>query len=318
MPAASVYSILLKKENAHDDPIYTCAWVKTSATGDSKNNEKEFIVTGGLDGLLKIWSFYNNKLELVHTLAGHSMAIVSIAVSPDGYTIASSSLDSTIIIWDLTSGKKVHEVQTGATDTWKVAFSPNGVQIASGGHTGKIVIYGVEKGRPDKVMDTRGKFTMSVAWSADGKYIASGAMDGAVCIMDVAQGKLLHTIEAHTQSVRNVAFSPNSRLLATASNDGNVKIFDVASGNLQNTLPHKTWALCANWSCEGLRIATATADGYVRVAQLDGLKVLNEFKEHTDTVWSLQFNATGDKLVSVSKDKCINIYECPLPPKNKK
>ncbi|XP_059054534.1 potassium/sodium hyperpolarization-activated cyclic nucleotide-gated channel 3-like [Achroia grisella] len=50
--------------------------------------------------------------------------------------------------------------------------------------------------------------------------------------------------------------------------------------------------------------STGAADGRVRVAQLDGLKVLNEFHEHTDTVWCLQFNASGDKLVSVSKDKC--------------
>ncbi|XP_059061550.1 superkiller complex protein 8-like [Achroia grisella] len=317
MPTTSMYSILLKKENAHDDPIYTCAWVKTNTTGNPNDIAKDFIVTGGLDGLVKIWLFNNNKLNLVHNLVGHSMAVVSVAVSPDGYTIASSSLDSSIIIWDLVSGNKVYEVQTGATETWKVTFSPSGTQIASGGHTGKIIIYSVEKGKPDKILDTRGKFALSVAWSADGKYIASGAMDGTVSIMDVAQGKLLHTIEAHTQSVRSVAFSPNSQLLTTASNDGNVKIYNVASANPQSKLLHNTWALCANISSDGTRVATAAADGRVRVAQLDGLKVLNEFHEHTDTVWCLQFNASGDKLVSVSKDKCINIYECPLPPKKR-
>ncbi|KAF9410773.1 hypothetical protein HW555_010255 [Spodoptera exigua] len=30
------YSILLKKENAHDDPIYCCTWAKINTSGDSE------------------------------------------------------------------------------------------------------------------------------------------------------------------------------------------------------------------------------------------------------------------------------------------
>lgn len=30
------YSLLLKKENAHDDPIYACSWTNFNSSGDSK------------------------------------------------------------------------------------------------------------------------------------------------------------------------------------------------------------------------------------------------------------------------------------------
>lgn len=43
-------------------------------------------MTGGLDNLVKVWTLQNNKLELVHTLVGHCMAVVSVTVSPDGYS----------------------------------------------------------------------------------------------------------------------------------------------------------------------------------------------------------------------------------------
>lgn len=78
--------------------------------------------------------------------------------------IVSSSLDSSLIFWDLTSGRKMVEIPTGTTDVWKVAFSPNGEKIATGGHTGKVHIYEIQNGDIDKMLDTRGKFILSVAW----------------------------------------------------------------------------------------------------------------------------------------------------------
>ncbi|CAG9791007.1 unnamed protein product [Diatraea saccharalis] len=275
-------SILFKKENAHDEPIYCCAWTRTCITNDPKGPSKEFILTGALDGLVKVWMFENNKLELVHTLVGHCMAVVSIAVSPDGHSIASTSLDSTLIVWDLLSGNKVHEVETSVTDVWKVTFSPDGSQVATGSHTGKVVVYDIRN----------------------------------VCIFDVVQGKLLHTIEAHRQTVRSIAFSPDSKFLLTASDDGTVKIYDVASANPCGAVEHKSWAVCAVFSPDGSRVATSTSDGSVRIVSLDGLKVLNTFREHVDTVWGVHFNAKGNRLLSVAKDKSLIMYECPIPPKS--
>ncbi|XP_026741362.1 WD repeat-containing protein 61 isoform X2 [Trichoplusia ni] len=314
MPANTIYSLITKKENAHEDPIYCCAWARINTVGDSINAAKDFIVTGGLDCLVKVWVLGNNKLELVHTLEGHSMAVVSVAVSPTAPIIVSSSLDSSLIFWDLTSGRKMVEIPTGTTDVWKVAFSPNGEKIATGGHTGKVHIYEIQNGDIDKMLDTRGKFILSVAWSRNGRYIATGADNGVVCILDVMQGKLVHSFEAHTQSVRSVDFSPCNTKLATASNDGFVKVYDVASAGLQFSLDHKCWALGVCFTAEGTRVATAAADGSVRVAAVDKLAVLATFEEHTDIVWGVSFCSTSKKLVSVSKDKSINIYECPPMP----
>ncbi|XP_068622650.1 superkiller complex protein 8-like isoform X2 [Battus philenor] len=310
MPAAAVFSLIIKKENAHDDPIYSCEWAHTNISGEPKGHTTNFLITGGLDGLVKVWCLENNRLELFKTLSGHSMAVVSVAVSPDGHTIASTSLDSTLVIWDLTSGNKVHEIQNDATDIWKVAFSPDGQQIVSGSHSGRIIIFGIEKGNVDRVLDTRGKFS-----SSDGKYICSGAVDGTVCIFDVSQGKLIHTTEAHTQTVRSVAFSKNSQLFVTASNDGFVNVYNSASANLINKIKLKSWVLHACFSKDGSRISAATADGSVYVILLKDMKILKHFQEHSNMVWDVKFSPSNKKLLSVSKDKCINVYECPIPPK---
>lgn len=83
----------------------------------------------------------------------------------------SVSLDSNLILWDTSSGKRITEMPIGESDVWKVVFSPDGKQMASGGHTGKIFIYGVNDGAVNRVLDTRGKFILSVDWVSTGLWL---------------------------------------------------------------------------------------------------------------------------------------------------
>ena len=39
---------------------------------------------------------------------------------------------------------------------------------------------------------------------------------------------------------------------------------------------------------------------------------VHTFKEHSDQVWAVKFNTIGDKLLSVSDDKTINVYSIPI------
>lgn len=315
MPANILYSIISKKENAHDYTIYCCDWIKSSSSGNSANAAKDYIVTGSLDSLVKVWTLQNNKLELLHTLEGHTMGVVSVAISPKTLSIVSASLDSHLILWDLISSKKITEIPIGESDTWKVVFSPDGDQIATGGNTGEVYVYGVQDGEIYNMLDTRGTFILSIDWSPNGKYIATGSVEGFVCIIDVQQGKVMHTIEAHSEAIRGIAFSPSSNLLATASNDGFVKMYVVDSAEFKCKLEHKSWAVSVCFTKDGTRVATGAADGSVRVALSQNLTLLNTFNEHDDTVWGVRFDSSNRRLMSVSKDKSINLYECPPPPK---
>ena len=47
------------------------------------------------------------KLDLMHSLEGHSLGVISVDVNHNGTLAASSSLDSTIRLWQLHEGKQV-------------------------------------------------------------------------------------------------------------------------------------------------------------------------------------------------------------------
>lgn len=78
--------------------------------------------------------------------------------------LASSSQDSSLILWDIISGEKLKTMETGTTDVWTLDFSPDGKHVISGSNAGKILIFSVESGKQEQTLDTRGKFTLSVAY----------------------------------------------------------------------------------------------------------------------------------------------------------
>lgn len=90
-----------KEESAHNDGIWSCAIGKCEESKNVEDAEDDghmigdiakkstestdFIVTGGLDDLVKVWDIKeDNTLKLRHQLKGHALGVVSVAVSSDG------------------------------------------------------------------------------------------------------------------------------------------------------------------------------------------------------------------------------------------
>ena len=68
------------------------------------------------------------------------------AISGDGRRVASSSLDSVIIVWDTMSGAKVATMETGPVDAWSVIFTHDDKYIVSGSHTGNVNMFNIDTG----------------------------------------------------------------------------------------------------------------------------------------------------------------------------
>ncbi|NJL17513.1 MAG: hypothetical protein HC938_10225 [Nitrospira sp.] len=89
--------------------------------------------SGGDDKTIRIWDVLNQRNRL--TLVGHMNSIYRVIWSPDGKTIAASNEDSTISLWDVTTGQPQDVPLTGHTDAvYTIAWSPDGTTLASGGN----------------------------------------------------------------------------------------------------------------------------------------------------------------------------------------
>jgi hypothetical protein len=89
-------------------------------------------------------------------LTGHTNDVDAVAFAPDGRTLATGSMDGTVRLWDLPSGKEIgrlgEEVPRFAGRGWvlAVAFSPDGRALVSGGLDRKAFVWDVSRitGRP--------------------------------------------------------------------------------------------------------------------------------------------------------------------------
>jgi WD40 repeat protein len=58
--------------------------------------------------------------------------VFALAFAPDGMTLASGSLDTTVRLWDPVTGREVATLRGHTSRIIRLAFSPDGKTLASG------------------------------------------------------------------------------------------------------------------------------------------------------------------------------------------
>ena len=99
---------------------------------------------------------------------GHESNVTSVAFSADGKRVLSGTLDMTLRLWDMGTGKELRRFEDYAGRVWSVAFSPDGKRALSGSCDGSIRIWDVETG----------KELRQVRWSPKGTRLPCGLQPG--------------------------------------------------------------------------------------------------------------------------------------------
>ena len=96
------------------------------------------IASGSDDKTIRLW--HVDTGELLLTFPKQSNSVNSIALSPDGQTIASGTFGK-IYMSDLATGKHIATL-TGHTERVRsLAFSPDGKMLVSGGNEGTVMLW---------------------------------------------------------------------------------------------------------------------------------------------------------------------------------
>jgi WD40 repeat protein/transcriptional regulator with XRE-family HTH domain len=168
-----------------DTPFWGLAW---SPDGTR-------LVGGGDDGHVYMWDAADGRLLL--QLAGHQGAVMSIAFSPDGTRLATSSGlgdSGQLLVWDASSGARVRDVGGHPAVATAVTWSPSGEQLVSGGSDGRLRWWQLQSGECMRMREAHLGTVQALKVSPDGSTLASCGDDGAIRLWDLQSGELLRTL----------------------------------------------------------------------------------------------------------------------------
>jgi WD40 repeat protein len=191
--------------------------------------------------------------------------VLALAFSPDGKTLAFSRTDSTVLLWDVSSGNVCHTFREHTRNVYALAWSPDGKTVASAGEDATVQLWDAATEKPLHSLAGHTGTVNALAWSPDGKAVASASHDATVRLWDAASGKPQEAPLKHPQAVHVVAWSPDGRTLATGSADFVVRLWDAATGELRATLAAHTravWSL--TWSPDSKTLFSSGDDQVMR------------------------------------------------------
>ncbi|QLE56224.1 trypsin-like peptidase domain-containing protein [Nostoc sp. TCL26-01] len=251
----------------------------------------------------------SGNFVLAKTLKGHSNWVKSVAISPDGRTLASGSYDNTIKIWNIATGEEIRTLNGHSYDVWSVAISPDGRTLASGSNDRTIKIWNIATGEEIRTLKGHSDWVWSVAISLDGRTLASGSRDETIKIWNIATGQEIRTLKGVFSWVRSVAISPDGRTLASGSDDRTIKIWNIATGQEIRTLnSHSGSVYSVAISPDGRTLASGSSDKTIKIWNIATGQEIRTLNGHSNWVNSVAFSPDGRTLASGSNDKTIKIW----------
>jgi hypothetical protein len=222
----------------------------------------EFILVNTLTGHLK------NTVKSVAIL-GRSSSVLSVAISPDGQTLASGAADETIKVWKLYSGALLHTITGHSSSVRSVAINPDGQMLVSGNDDKTIKVWNLHSGELLHTLTGHSGLVYSVnsvAISPDGQTLVSGGHDKTIKVWNLQNRELLRTLTGHSSSVRSVAISPDGQMLVSGSDDKTIKVWNLHGVELRRTLTgHANYVTSVAISPDGQMLVSGSDDKTIKV-----------------------------------------------------
>lgn len=173
-----------------------------------------------------VWDI--NNVTQAFALRGHTGTVTAVAFSPDGLTIASSSLDGSVRLWDTANGAQTARIDAGVPAT-SLAYSPDGATLAVGYQDGATLALSLVGGlSAGPVVPTHSAPVTVIAFSPNGSVLLSGATDGSLALR--AGDRLLTPepptllLNVHSAGVTGVGFSPDGSIIVSLGQDNTARL----------------------------------------------------------------------------------------------
>ena len=288
----------------------------------SADSSGYWLATGAKDNTARIWRIDqgSNSYEHWATFTGHAESIGAIALpqvvpsnsKPSNQpslerppsVLLTGSNDRTIKRWMIpenagSGAKALYTRKAHEKDINAIAISPFSQHFASASQDRTIKIWSTEEGETQSILRGHKRGVWSVAFvprdagpvsdeegmaaSSSRGLLISGSGDKTVKLWSLHDFSCVRTFEGHTNNALKVLWLP-----AAVSPRG------------EDDIPQRK---------QEARIASAGADGLVKIWSPYSGECLATLDNHTDRIWALAYNAASRTLVSGGGDSIVTFWQ---------
>ncbi|CAI7886202.1 unnamed protein product [Closterium sp. NIES-53] len=241
--------------------------------------DKRFLAAAG-NPQIRLFQIDSNQPQPVMSYDGHTNNVTAVGFQCDGRWMYSGSEDGTVKIWDLRAPPLYQRDYESRAAVNTVVLHPNQTELISGDQNGNIRVWDLTANACScELVPEVDTAIRSVAVMWDGSMVVAANNKGTCFVWRLTSGSQtaasfepLHKLQAHNSYVLKCLLSPE-------------------------------------FSDPNRYLATASADGTVKIWNADGFTLEKTLTGHARWVWDCVFSIDGAYLVSASSDGTSRLWE---------
>ena len=288
---------------------------------------------------IRLWDRESKEDRAI--LYGHQDIVNSTSFSLDGTQLVTASNDFTARVWNVSSeGKEQSKEPKIITNSIvfnghkgpvnDAVFSPKKDLVLTGSEDGLTIIWDVKKQKPLYRLYEQKEPVKKVRFNSDGSLAMALNSRFNVSIWEVGSGELKRILTNSNHQVIDVEFSPvDPKKLAAAFSDGSIRIYDLEDkgsivnfgselGEVGKFSRHSLEVTSISYNQDGSKLASVSRDLSAKIWDANTGEILSTLvvlskkeknKKKGQRFVSIDFNASGTKVLTGSTDKIVRLWE---------
>jgi len=257
------------------------------------SNDSRYLISygGSLDqGNVEVFDAETGDL-IWENFQAHFRIIIDASISPDSKLLATPSIDQTVRIWDLESGKQIIQPLQHDGGPWHSVFSPDMMKLVTTTDHNDIRVWDLNNGKLLNSPTNIGSDPGVVSFSQSGSHIRTLNKEGKIFEFEIRNASIDPILFTHEDQILDFDINRNGDRLVSVSKDGVVNLWSLSPMKLLTSFSTIKEARLSVFVDNGNKIFIAEGEGlgnffkwYILDAQTLSVLQSGGFPDFTNSV----------------------------------